>query len=107
MKQHNEINLSKNDIVHIAHLARIELRHSDCEKFQHQLTHILGYINKLQELDTDGVEPHFYMGLFKNVTREDKPIEAFTQDEAFVNAPSVESHCFKAPRILEQPGKNS
>lgn len=107
MKQHNEISLSKKDIEHIAHLARIDLRDGDCEKFQHQLTHILGYINKLQELDTHSIEPNFYMGQLKNVTREDNPMNTFTKEEAFANAPSVESHCFKAPRILEQPGKNT
>lgn len=66
--------LTKQEVEHIAELARIKLSEKEKEKFQEQLSSILEYVNKLSEVDTEGVEPIAHItGLF-NVTREDEVI---------------------------------
>jgi aspartyl-tRNA(Asn)/glutamyl-tRNA(Gln) amidotransferase subunit C len=87
-------------VEHIAHLARIELREGDRERFAHQLGDILGYVNTLQKLDTTGIDPTFLVTPRSNVMREDDPAPSFTPDEALKNAPGREDDYFKTPRIL-------
>jgi len=67
----NIMKLTKEEVQKIALLARLELKEAEIEKYQHQLSDILGYVNKLQEVDTSGISPDSYATELKNVWRED------------------------------------
>lgn len=67
--------LSKNQVRKIAQLARIEISKEEAEKYSTELSDILGFVEKLNEADTEGVEPVAHITGAKNVTREDKIIE--------------------------------
>ncbi|MFH0929648.1 MAG: Asp-tRNA(Asn)/Glu-tRNA(Gln) amidotransferase subunit GatC [Candidatus Moraniibacteriota bacterium] len=67
--------LSKSEVQKIASLARIEITDQEAEKYATELSDILGFVEKLNEADTDGVEPIVHITGAKNITREDKVIE--------------------------------
>jgi aspartyl-tRNA(Asn)/glutamyl-tRNA(Gln) amidotransferase subunit C len=67
--------LSKDEVKKIANLARIEISESEAEKYSHELSAILGFVEKLNEADIDQVEPIGHITGAKNVMREDKIIE--------------------------------
>jgi aspartyl-tRNA(Asn)/glutamyl-tRNA(Gln) amidotransferase subunit C len=92
--------ITPGQVEHIAHLARIELRESDTEKFTDQLGGILDYVNTLKEIDTTGIDPTFLMIPRSNVFRDDVVKPSLSQEESLSNAPAKEEGCFKTPRIL-------
>ena len=61
---------------------------------------ILGYVDQLNQVNTDGVEPSFHPFATLNVTREDKIVHPLSAEEVFQNASDQENHCFKVPQIL-------
>ena len=67
--------LSKDEVKKIANLARVEIDEKEAEKYSSELSDILGFVEKLNEADTDGVEPIAHITGAKNVTREDKVVE--------------------------------
>jgi aspartyl-tRNA(Asn)/glutamyl-tRNA(Gln) amidotransferase subunit C len=67
--------LSKSEVQKIASLARIEITDAEAEKYSKELSDILGFVEKLNEVDTDGIEPIAHITGAKNVIREDKVIE--------------------------------
>ena len=67
--------LSKSEVQKIASLARIEITDQEAEKYSKELSDILGFVEKLNEADTDGVEPIAHIIGAKNITREDKVVE--------------------------------
>ncbi|MDI6777583.1 MAG: Asp-tRNA(Asn)/Glu-tRNA(Gln) amidotransferase subunit GatC [Patescibacteria group bacterium] len=67
--------LSKQQVQKIANLARIEITGEEAEKYLKELSDILGFVEKLNEADTDGIEPIAHITDAKNETREDKIIE--------------------------------
>lgn len=67
--------LSKQEVQRIAQLARIEITDEEAEKYSKELSDILGFVEKLNEADTDGVEPIAHITGAKNVVRQDKVIE--------------------------------
>ena len=95
-KQH----LSKKDVEHVAWLAHIEL--SDTEKmlFTEQFNEILDYFKKIDDVDTEGVEPTYHVLDLKNISRTDKTKPSLPIEEALRNAPKKEKKFIKAPRIV-------
>jgi aspartyl-tRNA(Asn)/glutamyl-tRNA(Gln) amidotransferase subunit C len=93
---------SKETIDHVSKLALLELSEEEKEKFTKQLTDIISYFKKLNDLDTTDVEPttHPIDGL-KNVFREDIPWKSLSSEEALRNAHHKKNGYFKAPRILK------
>ncbi len=87
------------DVEHVARLARLELTDSEKETFTHQLGDVLLHVEKMNEVDTEGVEPMNHPIDFSNVMREDKKIYENTRDELMQNAPDVEGEFFKVPKI--------
>jgi len=75
--------LSKDQVKKIANLARIEITDQESEKYSKELSDILGFVEKLNEADTDGFEPIAHITGAKNITREDKVLEY--SDEAKEN----------------------
>ncbi|GAB3042959.1 Asp-tRNA(Asn)/Glu-tRNA(Gln) amidotransferase subunit GatC [Virgibacillus ainsalahensis] len=93
--------ISKDQVKHVANLARLEITEEEAEMFTDQLSSIITYAEQLNELDTDGVEPTTHVLDLKNVMRKDEPKKTITQEDALKNAPDKESGHFRVPSILE------
>ena len=87
------------DVEHVAKLARLELTEQEKEVFTHQLGDVLAHVEKMNEVDTTGVEPMNHPIDFVNVMREDKKIYENTREELMQNAPDIEGEFFKVPKI--------
>ena len=88
----------------VARLSRLRLTDEQVTDFTQQLGAILGYVQKLDELDLDGVEPLYHPGDQHSVTRDDTPGPALSVDEALSNAPDRAGDFFKVPRVLGDGG---
>jgi aspartyl-tRNA(Asn)/glutamyl-tRNA(Gln) amidotransferase subunit C len=85
----------------IAHLARLEVDEKDTEKMVNDLNGIIAFIDKLNELNTDGVEPLTTMSHEVNSLREDKANTRLSHERALQNAPRKDSDYFRVPKVLE------
>ena len=86
----------------VAHLSRLGLDKASLEKFSKQLSVILDYINKLNEINTGNVEPTSHPGSdITNVFRDDKPKQSLPADEALANAPVRIKDFFGVPKVIE------
>jgi aspartyl-tRNA(Asn)/glutamyl-tRNA(Gln) amidotransferase subunit C len=92
--------LSKEQVEHVAWLARIELTEDEKEAFTKQLNEILDYFKKIDEIDTSNIEPTFHVLDLVNVLRDDKVEPSLPKEEALKNAPQREDSFIKAPKIL-------
>lgn len=92
--------ISKEEVKHIAELAHLKLAEEEVELLSEQLSDILDYINKLNELDTEGVVPTAYTIPMNNVLREDKVESSMERDRVLSNAPDKDEQQFKVPRII-------
>ncbi len=95
------MSLTKDDVLKAAHLARLELPESESEKLTTDMNSILGYIDKLGELDTEGVEPTSHAVPAINAFRKDEGKDYFTAEEGLANAPDSEDGSFKVPKVIE------
>ena len=93
--------ISREEVEYVAHLARIELAPEEAEKFTGQLDQILGYFEKLGELDTKDVEPTRHAIAVVNAFREDEIKDSYDSDTALANAPDRDGPFFKVPKIIE------
>ena len=89
------------DVAHVARLARLNLTADETKLFQAQLGRVLEYANKLQELDTNGVEPAAHAIEVFNVFREDKPNSELTTEKALQNAPRQRNGLFIVTKVME------
>lgn len=86
----------------IAHLARLEFNAESKDQILNDMNRMLAFVDKLNELDTDKVEPLIYMTEERNVLREDEVKVTVGQDEALKNAPKKDSDYFKVPKVIDQ-----
>lgn len=93
--------LSKKEVEHVANLARLELAEGEAETLAGQLGSILSYVEKLKDLNTDGIEPTSHVIPMHNVFREDNIVEPLGQMSALSNAPDKADGCFKVPKVVE------
>lgn len=93
--------LTIDDVRRVAKLARIEFSDDELGKFTAQLDSIIGYIEKMNELDTSGTQPTSHIVDVKNVMRDDIAKESLPRDESLKNAPCREKGFFKVPKIIE------
>lgn len=93
--------LTKEDVLYVADLARLEFNEEEVEKYVEQLGAILDYEDKLNELDTAGVAPTAHVLPVKNVLREDEVTPSLDREKALMNAPSQDQGCFSVPKVLE------
>jgi len=93
--------ISKADVEKVAELARLEFSEAQTEKFTEQLGNILEYIEKLNELDTENVEPTSHVLDISTPLREDKIQKLLTIDEVLQNAPESEDDFFVVPQVIE------
>lgn len=92
-----------NDTVdHIAHLARLEFEGDKKEAIRNDLEHIVNFMEKLQEVDTEDVEPLIFMSKEVNRLREDVAEVSITQEQALKNAPKKDSDYFRIPKVLDK-----
>jgi len=89
------------DVKYVAHLARLALTPEEEQKFGAQLGNILGYIEKLKELDVGNVEPMAHAVPLVNVTRPDEIRPSLPHEEAMRNAPAQANSLFIVPKIVE------
>ncbi|KGX88707.1 MULTISPECIES: Asp-tRNA(Asn)/Glu-tRNA(Gln) amidotransferase subunit GatC [Pontibacillus] len=93
--------IDKEQVKHVAHLARLHVSEEEADKFTKQLDDIISMAEQLNELDTEGVEPTTHVLDLKNVMRKDEPKKWITQDEALKNAPEKQDGQIRVPSILE------
>jgi aspartyl-tRNA(Asn)/glutamyl-tRNA(Gln) amidotransferase subunit C len=93
--------ISRQDVEHVARLARLALGDADLERMREQLNGILTYIDKLRALDTAGVEPTSHAVPLVNVMRDDDNRPSLPQEQALANAPDRSGEFFRVPRIIE------
>ncbi len=89
------------DVNHIAKLANLTLEKDEVEKFQKQLSEVLDYISRLNELNTTDIEPTSQVTGLENVTRDDKIKPSLTQEEALSNAASQHNGLFRVKGVFE------
>ena len=87
---------------HIGHLSRLELSDDEVKRFGEQLSSILAYVDKLNEVNTDGVEPSAHALAVHNVYQEDEIGVSFRTEQAMANAPDHDGTFFKVPKVLDQ-----
>ncbi|MBT2600968.1 MULTISPECIES: Asp-tRNA(Asn)/Glu-tRNA(Gln) amidotransferase subunit GatC [unclassified Oceanobacillus] len=93
--------ISKDQVKHVAHLARLELDDEAVEKMSDELSAIIDFAEQLNELDTDSVEPTTHVLNLKNVMRKDEPKKWISQVDALRNAPDHKDGQIRVPSILE------
>jgi aspartyl-tRNA(Asn)/glutamyl-tRNA(Gln) amidotransferase subunit C len=93
--------ITRRQVDYVAHLSRLDLTEAEKDTFAEQLSAIVGYIAKLNALDTAGVEPMVHGIEGRQITRPDVPAESLPRSEALRNAPDHSEGCFKVPRIIE------
>ncbi len=98
--------ITRQEVEHVAKLARLGLSDAEMEKMRAQLDAILTYIDKLNQLDTRDVEPTSHVIPMTNVFREDAVSSSLSQEQALVNAPDRHESFFRVPRILEESAES-
>ncbi|MHC4619358.1 MAG: Asp-tRNA(Asn)/Glu-tRNA(Gln) amidotransferase subunit GatC [Planctomycetota bacterium] len=93
--------IDKEQVRKVAKLSRLELTEAEVEEFTGQLSAILDYVEKMNELDTANVEPLAHCLPVSNVFREDVVKESLGTEKALANAPERDGEFFKVPKILE------
>ncbi len=87
---------------HIAHLARLKFEGDAKDAIRQDMSRIINFMAKLEEVDTDNVEPLIFMSDEVNVLREDVAEVTITQVEALKNAPKKDSDYFRIPKVLDK-----
>jgi aspartyl-tRNA(Asn)/glutamyl-tRNA(Gln) amidotransferase subunit C len=93
--------LSLEQVEHIAQLARLALSDEEKALYREQLSAILNYFGRLQELDTGAISPTATVLPLRNVMRQDEPRPSTPRDDILANAPSADEGCFEVPAVLE------
>jgi aspartyl-tRNA(Asn)/glutamyl-tRNA(Gln) amidotransferase subunit C len=91
--------LSRDDVIHVAHLARLDLTEEEVELFTAQLRTVLDHAADVASLDLSHLEPSSHPIALENVLRRDEPRPSLDRDEVLAAAPAVEDHRFRVPRI--------
>jgi len=92
--------ISRDEVAHLARLARLALDDEELDRFGSQLDVILGAVSRIRELDTADVPPTSHALPLTNVTRPDELRPGLTQEQALSGAPAAEDGRFRVPRIL-------
>lgn len=92
--------ITEDIIDHIAHLARLEFEGAEKEAIQEDMSKIITFMEKLQEVNTENVEPLIFMSHEENVLRDDIAQTTVSQEEALKNAPKKDSDFFRIPKVL-------
>jgi aspartyl-tRNA(Asn)/glutamyl-tRNA(Gln) amidotransferase subunit C len=96
--------ITADTVKHVALLARLDLDDAEIAHFVVDLNNILGYVAKLDELDTANVPPTSHSLPLSNVFREDIVKPSLSNEDALANAPDAEDACFKVPAVIQDAG---
>lgn len=94
--------ITKEQVEHVAHLARLSFNEQEIEMYTEQLAKIIDFAEQLNELDTEGVEPTTHVLDMSNVLREDVVRESLSREDALKNAPDQQNGQVKVPAVLDQ-----
>jgi aspartyl-tRNA(Asn)/glutamyl-tRNA(Gln) amidotransferase subunit C len=94
--------IKKEEVEKLAHLSRLQLDDASIEKMQSDMNKMLGFVDKINELDLDGVEPMSYMNEASNVLRADDVENTASHEEALLNAPDKNSDYFRVPKVVKR-----
>lgn len=90
------------EIQHIALLARLDLKDDEMERFASQIGNILSYVEKLNKISTDSVQPTAHVLGMRNVFRDDIETGSVARESILANAPDASSGCYRVPKIIGQ-----
>ncbi len=93
--------ITREDVLHVARLARLEFADEEIDGFAEQLSAILDYVAKLDELDLTDTEPMAHVHEAVNAFREDRARPSLGQEAVLANAPEAEAGCFRVPKVIE------
>lgn len=96
------MNLDKEMVEKLAHLARLEFSENEKEEMLQDMNKMLAFVDKINELDLEGVEPLIYLTEEGNVLRKDEVKQHVTKDEALKNAPDKDTDYFRVPKVLQR-----
>jgi aspartyl-tRNA(Asn)/glutamyl-tRNA(Gln) amidotransferase subunit C len=94
--------ISRDEVAHLAHLARLGLTEDELDHYAEQLDVILGAVQRVSEVAADDVEPMSHPVAISNVFRPDARAQCLTAAQALSGAPAVEGDRFRVPRILDE-----
>ena len=97
------MSISREQVQHVAKLARLSFTDDELDRFARQLSQILSYAEQVSALTTEDIPPTSHALPLRNVLRPDEVGPSLPQDKALSIAPEVEQDRFKVPRILEEP----
>lgn len=93
--------LGRDEVMHVANLARLTFSEEELDRFASQLSEILDYVEQLGELDMEGVEPMAHVHDIVNAFREDAVCPSLPREAVLANAPEAEGGCFRVPKVIE------
>ncbi|MBI1801955.1 MAG: Asp-tRNA(Asn)/Glu-tRNA(Gln) amidotransferase subunit GatC [Chloroflexi bacterium] len=93
--------LTREEVLHIADLARLGLSEAEVERLQEQLSDILSHADRLQQADLSAISPTARVFGWQNVLRADEVRPSFPREAMIANAPEAAEGCFKVPPVLE------
>ena len=93
--------ISKEDVKHIAGLAKLKFSDEELEDFTNKFSHVLSYVEKLQEVDTENVEPTYQVNDNIQLLREDEVVEGLSREDVLRNAPDKQYGYFRLPKVLD------
>ena len=96
------VRLTPEEVRHVAELAKLRLTDAEIEQFAGQLSAILDYAQRLQEVDTSHVPPTPYVLPLSNVMADDEPAPSLTRDVALANAPDRDDGFFRVRAVFEE-----
>ena len=86
----------------LAHLSRLEFNDAEKEEIKNDLQRMISFVEKLNELDLEGIEPLLHMTANVNVLREDEVKGSVSREEALKNAPAHDDKFFKVPKVIKK-----
>ena len=93
--------IARQEVEHVAVLARLALNETELDQVTGQMNQMLGYVETLNELNTDGIVPTAHAVPVENAFREDTIRPSIGTEKALKNAPETANNCFRVPKIIE------
>lgn len=93
--------ISNEEVTHVADLSRLVFSETETNHLAEVMGDVLGYMETLNQLDTEGVKPTEHILPVQNVFRKDEVHPSLSIEDVLANAPDAEAGCFKVPRVLE------
>ncbi len=95
------MSIDRKDVEYIAHLARLDLNEKEMDEIQIDLNKIVSYVDKLNELDLEEVEPLTHVVEISNRFRKDEVVQRITKEQALRSAKEADEDYFRVPKVIE------